>query len=739
MNLELTRKLAILQATAAQLRETSRSFTETSDMFAHRQFQFELAEYLGTHRAAGDIPYDPDVYVGEELDRIERLLEPVAKFVKEQLELGKEILEAKKNSLTLPQIQECQTNVDAAFNALVETQHRLASGFLNKDLSVEPTGIDLAPDLVVFTKLARPKSTLMQPDRAGLCQFAHGEGPLHAQVVTHLETLRAACAEFIALHAEQAEILQRAYALAEAGDFARAAALVAELKLVFADLPYQQVTEVIDGWRKKLEEVEAKFTRHRERVETPWKAPFAQPWLVPPHQRAEDDRLQQFHDYLVKFHGSLEAWKNSDFAREGHSLFKKLVARLDALRDDLRQRCDAAQTRAVLELGGLVLLGVLTALFPRKLLPVIAPFVAVFGLVKLAGAVRRNLQARTSVSFRLEANGRQVEDPEKSFIRLNGETVRSGDRIAAGTYKLTLDTSFYEPLTRTVTVHFGRSNNLGIIPVKLNRDTHTNTLGMRFMPVPGATVLFCVWPTRVQDYAAFVQATQHKWIQPKFRQEPTHPAVNVSWDDARAFCKWLTEKEFRAGRIGERDCYRLPTDLEWSAAVDLGKETGATPAERDGKIRDVYPWGKDWPPPKNVGNYDGELRRDDFDYTSPVGSFPANRHGLHDLGGNVWEWCQDDYDNQQGRKVLRGASWHSSKAHTLLSSARLFNSPGHRIDIVGFRCVLDARRPSPVFSSLEKGNPEPAASSPAPPKSEAQANSEATPGPEAAPVFKEIA
>ena len=192
-------------------------------------------------------------------------------------------------------------------------------------------------------------------------------------------------------------------------------------------------------------------------------------------------------------------------------------------------------------------------------------------------------------------------------------------------------------------------------------------------------------------------------------------AVNVSWDDGRAFCRWLTENERRASRIGPRDEYRLPTDLEWSAAVDLGKEIGATPAERDGRIADVFPWGKEWPPPKNVGNYDSELRKDDFDYTSPVGSFPANRHGLYDLGGNVWEWCDDNYDKAQDYRVLRGASWHSATPRTLLSSARLFNSPGHRIDIVGFRCVLDARRPSPVFANLEKGSTEPSAT-PAPAK-----------------------
>lgn len=713
MNLELTRKLALLQATAANLRATSRSFTETSDMFAHRQFQMELAEYLGTHRAAGDIPYEPDAFVREELDRLERVLQPLAEFVKEQLDLGKNILDAKKHSLTRPQVIECKAAADAAFNGLVETQHRLAAGFLNKDLTMDSGDVDLAPDLVAFCKLARPQSPLLNPDRPALCQFANGEGQLHGHVVVHLEAVRAACAELLDLHAEQAGTLQRAHALAEAADFARAAALIDGLNRVFSDLPYHHVTEVIDGWRKSLDEVEAKFTQLRQRVEAPWRAPFAQPWKVPPRQAAEDEKLQQFHDQLTKFHGGLEAWKNSDFARDGHSLFKKLTAQLDALRADLRRRCDGARTRALLELALSLAGAVLTVKFAAQLLPVLGPVGALFALVKAGQAGRHRLRARTCVVFRLEADGRAIEDPEKSFIRLNGEPVRSGDLLAPGGYQLTLDTSFYEPLTRTVTVQFGQRNNLGVIPVKLNRDTHTNSLGMRFMPVPGAMALFGVWPVRVQDYELFAQETQHKWPRPKFRQEPSHPAVNVSWDDARQFCLWLTERERRAGRLGERDEYRLPTDLEWSAAVDLGKETGATPADRDGKIRDVYPWGKEWPPPKNVGNFDGELRRDDFDYTSPVGSFPANRHGLHDLGGNVWEWCNDSYDGQQNYRVLRGASWHSSKPHTLLSSARLFNSPGHRVDIVGFRCVLEARRPSPVFSLREKPANEPPAA-PAP-------------------------
>ena len=702
MNLTLTRKLAVLQATGANLRETSRSFTDTADMFAYRQFQMELAEYLGTHRATGDIPQEPDAFVRGEIDRLEQVLQPVAGFVQEQLALGRDILAAKKQSLTQAQVSECQAAADAAFSSLVEQQHRLAAGFLNKDLSVEADGVDIAPDLIAFCKLARTQSPLLQPERAARCQFANGDGPLHAEVVEHLEAVRAACAALLELHAEQAETLKQAHALAETGDFSRAAALIEGLNPVFTDLPYQHVTEIVDGWRKNLEEVDQKFKRLREQAESPWRAPFAQPWKVPVRAAEMEEQLQQFHDYLTKFHGGLESWKNSDFARDGHSLFKKLLGQMDTLRGELARRCVVARTRALAELAATLVLGALAANFPRQLLPVVLPIAALFAAIKGTRAARGQLGARTCVTFRLEADGRAIEDAAHAFIRLNGEPVRSGEHVAPGGYQLTLDTSLFEPVTRTVTVEFGRRNNLGVIPVRLNREAHTNSLGMRFLPVPGAAALFGVWPVRVQDYEPFAQETAQKWLRPKFKQEATHPVVSVSWDDARRFCLWLTEKERRAGKLGERDDYRLPTDLEWSAAVDLGKETGATPAERDGKLRDVYPWGKDWPLPKNVGNYDGELRKDDFDYTSPVGSFPANRHGLHDLGGNVWEWCSDAYDGQENYRVLRGASWHSSKPHTLLSSARLSNSPGHRVDIIGFRCVLEARRPSPVFSVREK-------------------------------------
>ena len=222
-------------------------------------------------------------------------------------------------------------------------------------------------------------------------------------------------------------------------------------------------------------------------------------------------------------------------------------------------------------------------------------------------------------------------------------------------------------------------------------NSFVNTLGMKFVPVRGADVLFSIWETRVQDYAAYARAASGvngEWQKPGFAQEGTHPVVNVSWEDARKFATWLTEKERREGRLTAQQGYRLPTDVEWSRAVGLASESGTTPEQRDGKIKDVCPWGTQWPPPLGAGNYDRSLNTDSFEYTSPVASFAANQFGLFDLGGNVWEWCEDFYDGSSGARVLRGASWRNRVRGALLSSRRDNDSADDRRDCCGFRLVL---------------------------------------------------
>jgi hypothetical protein len=245
-----------------------------------------------------------------------------------------------------------------------------------------------------------------------------------------------------------------------------------------------------------------------------------------------------------------------------------------------------------------------------------------------------------------------------------------------------------------------------------------NSLGMRFVPVPitggptgGQRVLFSVWETRVQDYEVFVRETKRERPKPVFEQGLTHPAMGVGWEDAQAFCVWLTEREHKDGRLASNERYRLPSDHEWSCAVGIGDREAAArlPNEKSGKFPDVFPWGRAWPPPATSGNFAGEELqpaltagkysyiaggvlagyRDGHVHTAPAASFPANSLGLHDLSGNVWEWCEDWYDASGKERVLRGGSWDNNTPIHLRSSQRGRLTPAYRyFTSFGFRCVL---------------------------------------------------
>lgn len=241
--------------------------------------------------------------------------------------------------------------------------------------------------------------------------------------------------------------------------------------------------------------------------------------------------------------------------------------------------------------------------------------------------------------------------------------------------------------------------------------TTTNGLGMRFRSVPGTSVLFSVWPTRVRDFEAFVAATGYDatagvysidptgWVQtganwraPGFLQTDEHPACGLSWLDAQAFCTWLTNRERSAGRIAATQSYRLPTDREWNAAAGVTAETGQ-----------AFPWGQDWPPAAAAGNYAGSEARDatwpggwatipnyddGYPRTSPVGRFAANKLGLHDMSGNVWQWCEDLYSASGNNRVVRGASFRVDVPDILKLGRRGDGAPESRYVHRGFRCVL---------------------------------------------------
>ncbi len=281
--------------------------------------------------------------------------------------------------------------------------------------------------------------------------------------------------------------------------------------------------------------------------------------------------------------------------------------------------------------------------------------------------------------------------------------------LKPGTVELMLVLEGYTPLVKSIDLTEGKlleqalvlNKNQGVIfghPWK-------NGINMQFVPV-GRDLMASVWETRVSDYALFVTETGHPAPPAtRFTQEPDHPVVNVSREDARAFCDWLTLRERKDERINLSHEYRLPTDLEWSLMANLVEEEGISPNGRDARKQPVYPWGIVWPSHEKVGNFadmstatapgvSGERTIDGYDdgfpFTSPVGSFPANELGIHDLSGNVQEWVDDEYSKLGSNTlgVLRGGGWNTHQIENLYTGSRNAVPTDYRDEFYGFRIVL---------------------------------------------------
>lgn len=221
-----------------------------------------------------------------------------------------------------------------------------------------------------------------------------------------------------------------------------------------------------------------------------------------------------------------------------------------------------------------------------------------------------------------------------------------------------------------------------------------NVLGMEFVPLGDGKLLMGKTEVRVQDFEAWLKVTGRSWDKkPTFLLGATLPASGLTWEDAQAFCEWLTERD-RASKLIPADAtYRLPSDVEWSLAAGLTDEPGADPAARHGSKPGHYPWSAEgaFPPPGGSVNLDASKIKgysDSYSYTAPVDTEAPNATGIHGLGGNVSEWCADPWPGSTDERVIRGGSYLSADRELLQTAARLRASKEASRSDVGFRVVL---------------------------------------------------
>jgi formylglycine-generating enzyme required for sulfatase activity len=185
---------------------------------------------------------------------------------------------------------------------------------------------------------------------------------------------------------------------------------------------------------------------------------------------------------------------------------------------------------------------------------------------------------------------------------------------------------------------------------------------------------------------AYVRDPKFNWRHPGFSQGDEQPVVHVTWNDAAAFCNWLSKKEGKD--------YRLPTEAEWeyscragtTTAFNFGGSCDGNRANVDGKS----PYGTDV-----KGPY--------LERTCEVGSYPPNSFGLYDMHGNAGEWCADRYDAKYYKNsppddprgppdppfhVIRGGGW-CAKPADCRSASRLVGPASIPLRLVGFRVVLE--------------------------------------------------
>lgn len=202
---------------------------------------------------------------------------------------------------------------------------------------------------------------------------------------------------------------------------------------------------------------------------------------------------------------------------------------------------------------------------------------------------------------------------------------------------------------------------------------------MKFIKIKGKDFEMQECPVTQKEYAQVMGRAPSY-----FEGKPTHPVEQVSWDDAQEFIKKLNEKK-------DDFTYRLPTEQEWEYCCRAGSTTEYCFGDNESRLKQ-YAW-----------YYDNSKQS-----THPVRKKKANKFGLYDMRGNVWEWTESKWSEEGSYRVVRGGSWNND-AQVLRSAYRSHDSPGSRSYVIGFRLVRTSGNTLPSNTLTLDGSKDPKA------------------------------
>tara|TARA_R110002095_G_scaffold7891_3_gene13742 strand:+ start:1940 stop:2968 length:1029 start_codon:yes stop_codon:yes gene_type:complete len=189
----------------------------------------------------------------------------------------------------------------------------------------------------------------------------------------------------------------------------------------------------------------------------------------------------------------------------------------------------------------------------------------------------------------------------------------------------------------------------------------------------------------------------YSWKSTGYKMTGNYPVLNVTWNDAVAFCDWLSQKEGTT--------YRLPTEAEWEYACRAGTTSMFQTGDSSKGLSEVSNIADQTAKEKlmNYQSFSFLPERDGYTFTAPVGQYRPNSFGLYDMHGNVFEWCQDWFSASYYKhspetdppgpttgslRIMRSGSWYDYVQDNR-SSYRLRAVPEYRSLYLGFRVVCE--------------------------------------------------